>query len=126
MNKLTAGIAGLALIGGLAACSPSSAPASTTAEMTGACTLGTFVVMTLTNNSSVAAEVNGYSVVFYDSSGTELGSASTTVADTFIEPGQSLSWHTTPDSYSIETGYFTVPAGSVSCGLAEWTHPAQG
>jgi hypothetical protein len=91
--------------------------------------------MTLTNNSSTAAQVNGFSAVFYDGQGDETTSDTQTFdSATFLEPGQSLTWTEYPwGDYSNYHGTASVGpyAGGVegaydtsaTCQIAQWTHP---
>jgi hypothetical protein len=83
--------------------------------------------LTLTNNSSATADVTGFAVVFYDSTGTELGSDQETANESFITEGQSLSWTeysgTDADGNSDSLGNANVPAGAAICQLVQWDHP---
>jgi hypothetical protein len=94
--------------------------------------------VTLTNNGSTTAEVGGFSVIFYSAgygnATTETGSNSENVNQTFIAPGQALTWTETPwGSYAYEYGTPSVGpyAGgqeggvdsSATCQLVQWTHP---
>lgn len=91
--------------------------------------------MTLTNNGSTAAQVNGFSAVFYDGQGNETTSDTETFdSATFLEPGQSLTWTEYPwGQYSNYHGTASVGpyAGGVegaydtsaTCQIAQWTHP---
>lgn len=91
--------------------------------------------MTLTNTGSTAAEVTGFSAVFYTGGNTETTSDTETFnSPTFLEPDQSLTWTETPwGSYTVAnespaTGPFTSgEAGAVdisaTCQLVQWTHP---
>jgi hypothetical protein len=141
------------------------APVSTEATVTGTCTTGiddlssqTFYPMsgmigsspsypptgdevaeayqvTLTSNGSTAAQVSGFSAVFYDGQGDETTSDTETFdSATFLEPGQSLTWTEYPwGQYTNDQGTASVGpyAGGVegaydtsaTCQLAQWTHP---
>jgi hypothetical protein len=91
--------------------------------------------MTLTNAGSSAAEVDGFSAVFYTGGTTETTSDTETFSSpTFLEPGQSLTWTETPwNSYTFgpgspATGPFTsgdmgAVDTSATCQLVQWTHP---
>jgi hypothetical protein len=91
--------------------------------------------MTLTNNGSTAAQVSGFSAVFYDGQGSETTSDTETFdSATFLEPGQSLTWTEYPwGEYTNEQGTASVGpyAGGVegaydvsaTCQIAQWTHP---
>lgn len=144
-----------------ASSAPAPSPVSTQAAVTGKCVTGLYdeteqvfdplsalhagsigpndlvaeaYQLTLTNTSSVAAEVTGFSVVLYDGSGDELTSDTQTLnSPAFIEPGQSLTWTPTPwGSYDPREN---TPQGPYSegrmggidiadtCQLAQWTHP---
>ena len=97
-------------------------------------TLAEAYQMTLTNTGSTAAEVNGFSAVFYDSSGDETTSDTQSfVNPTFLEPGQSLTWREAPwGTYTSGGGSAAGPytAGTdggvdseATCQLVQWTHP---
>lgn len=91
--------------------------------------------VTLTNTGTTAAEVTGFSAVFYDSSGDEQTSDSETFdSPAFIEPGKSLTWAETPwRTYTLGDGsaaigpYSSGQTGAIdpgsTCQLAQWTHP---
>lgn len=83
--------------------------------------------LTLINIASATADVNGFAVVFYDSTGTELGSDQETAAESFITSGQSLTWDeysgTDADGNSDSLGHANVPAGAATCQLVQWDHP---
>jgi hypothetical protein len=69
--------------------------------------------MTLSNDSSTAAEITGFSAVFYDSSGSETTSDTQTFLNpAFLEPNQSLMWREEPwGGYTLgqaATGPFTA------------------
>lgn len=83
--------------------------------------------LTLTNISSATADVAGFAVVFYDSSGTELGSDQKTSTASFITSGQSLTWdeYSTTDTSgnTYSPGTANVPADAATCQLVQWDHP---
>lgn len=91
--------------------------------------------LTLTNNGTTAAQVDGFSAVFYDSQGNETTSDTETFdSPTFLEPDQSLTWTEYPwGEYANDPGTASVGpyAGGVegaydvgaTCQLAQWTHP---
>ena len=95
--------------------------------------------MTLTDTGQTAAEVTGFSAVFYTGGSTETTSDTEPFdSPTFLEPGQSLTWTETPwGNYTISefTGQPTQPIGpftsgetgavdtSATCQLVQWTHP---
>ena len=108
------------------ATAPAPSPVSTQASLTGHCTTGlldetTHVFypteaampqgdtaaeayqMALTNNGTTAAEVTGFSSVFYDGSGDETTSDTESFGSpVFLEPDQSLTWTETPwGSYTV-------------------------
>lgn len=73
--------------------------------------------LTLTDpGDSSTADVNGFAVAFYDSAGSELGSDSQNVAQTFVTAGQALSWTENANNANI-------PSGAATCKLVEWYHP---
>jgi hypothetical protein len=86
---------------------------------TGTQTEGGYQV-TLTDTSAVTAEVTGFSVVFY-SSGDETGSADAGTGDTFITPGQSLTWTETTDV--MNAGSMGAVDVSATCALVKWDYP---
>jgi hypothetical protein len=91
--------------------------------------------MTLTNAGATAAEVTGFSAVFYTGGTTETTSDTETFdSPTFLEPDQSLTWTEAPwGSYTVAqgspaTGPFTTGEtgatdASATCQLVQWTHP---
>ena len=91
--------------------------------------------MTLTNTGTTAAEVTGFSAVFYTGGTTETTSDTETFyGPTFLEPDQSLTWTEAPwGSYTVAqgspaTGPFTTGEtgatdASATCQLVQWTHP---
>jgi hypothetical protein len=89
--------------------------------------------MTLRNAGSTAAEVSGFSAVFYDGSGAETTSDTQTFDNpTFLEPGQSLSWDEeswgtfTFGSESVGMPFTVAMSGAMdpgTCQLVQWTHP---
>lgn len=87
--------------------------------------------VTLTSTSVATADVTGFAVAFYDTSGSEAGSDQEQTSG-FITPGQSLSWtfiedHTVsgygddPNEQLAQTG--NIPAGAATCQLVQWDHP---
>jgi len=95
--------------------------------------------MALTNTGTTAAEVTGFSAVFYTGGTTETTSDTETFGSpTFLEPGQALTWTETPwGTYTISesAGQPSQPIGpftegvsgavdaSATCQLVQWTHP---
>ena len=88
--------------------------------------------ITLTDTSQVTAQVTGFSVVFYASSGTELGSDSEDTQPELIVPGQALTWtemsNTSviggsglPVGYGAPGSDSNIPANAASCQLGAWT-----
>ena len=82
--------------------------------------------LTLTNNSGVTADVAQFAVVFYDATGTEVGSDQQD-ATGFITPGQSLTWTELSDSAVDGTGDGgsdpNIPVAAATCQLVQWYHP---
>ena len=80
--------------------------------------------LTITDNSSATADVNGFAVVFYDSNGNELGSDRENVTETFITNGQSLTWTeysaTDTSGNSDSFGRATIPSGAATCAIVAW------
>ena len=81
--------------------------------------------VTLTNTSSVTADVTGFAVVFYDGSGTETGSTSNYVSE-FITPGQSLTF-TENDWTNLSSAPFAAGSNgavdaAATCQLVQWYH----
>jgi hypothetical protein len=76
--------------------------------------------VTLTNTSASTAEVTGFSVVFY-SGGAETGSADAGPFDTFITPGQSLTW--TKTTTVMNVGQNGGVDTSATCALVQWDRP---
>jgi hypothetical protein len=86
--------------------------------------------ITLRDTGSSAAEVNGWAVAFYDTSGQELGSDQQIIGNTFITAGQSLSWtryaptdtEGNPDNVGSDS---SIPANGAAstCQIVQWTHP---
>jgi hypothetical protein len=85
--------------------------------------------LTLTNDSGATADVTGFAVVFYDSTGAEAGSDQES-ASGFIVPGQSLAWTVIEDhtihGYGddsnqewMQTG--GIPPGAATCQLVRWS-----
>ena len=106
---------------------PAASPVSTAATLTGTCTTdpaaGQYLV-TLTNKGSVAADVTGFSVAFFTGSGSspsETGSADAGPFDTFLLPGQSLTW--TEDTTMMQSGQTGAYDTSATCTLVRWYHP---
>lgn len=115
-------------------------PASTTASLTSICQTGfidpdsgsfvkalpaadlnsdvstpeTAYLLTLTNNGNATADVAGFAVTFYDSSGNELGSDQENYESGFITPGQRLDW-------TVNSEQGNVPANAATCSLVQWT-----
>lgn len=89
-------------------------------------TYGAYQV-TLENRSSVTAEVTGLAVVFYDSSGNETGSDKQGGFDSFITPGQSLTWTEIPWTSVTNAPFAAGQDGAVdtqaTCQLVQWYHP---
>jgi hypothetical protein len=91
--------------------------------------------MTLTDDSSTAAEITGFSAVFYDDSGSETTSDTQNFGNqpAFVEPNQSLTWTEEPWGYytlghGAATGPFTAGStgavdSAATCQLVQWTHP---
>lgn len=86
--------------------------------------------VTLTNSGGATADVDGMAVVFFDASGTETGSVQAQSADSFIVPGQSLTWtyrdSVTPAGTGTGSGGGQVdgiPAGAATGRLVQWYHP---
>ena len=83
--------------------------------------------LTVTNNSANTADINGFAVVFYDSTGSELGSDREDVTETFLTTGQSLTWTeysaTDTQGNASNLGHANIPAGSATCQIVEWYHP---
>jgi hypothetical protein len=75
--------------------------------------------LTITDSSGATADVNGFAVVFYDSSGNELGSDRENVTETFITNRQSLTWTeysaTDTSGNPDSIGRATIPSGAVTC-----------
>lgn len=83
--------------------------------------------VTLTNDSSVTAEVTGFAVVFYDGGGSETSSDSQGGFDGFITPGQSLSWTEDPWGDTVQNAPFAAgQMGAIdvrsTCQVVKWTH----
>jgi hypothetical protein len=132
------------------ASAPVPAPVATTATLSGKCVTGFVVIngdtgavgafspfadpsgypsnteteggyqVTLTNTSAVTAEVGSFSVVFY-SSGAETGSADAGTGDTFITPGQSLTW--TETTNIMNAGSMGALDVAATCALVKWDYP---
>jgi hypothetical protein len=90
--------------------------------------------MTLTNDGSTAAEITGFSAVFYDFSRRETTSDTENFdGPTFLEPNQSLTWTEEPwGSYALGQGSARGPFtegsegaidSAATCQLVQWTHP---
>jgi hypothetical protein len=83
--------------------------------------------LTLTDGSSSTAEVDGFAVVFYDSSGTEAGSDQQQAQPSFIVPGQSLTWtelaNTATDGSGDGGSDGNIPANAAACDLVQWYGP---
>lgn len=140
-----------------AAASPSApGPVSTAATLSGKCTMGSVpsgqgavftsgapgapqvisgtdyypVVgyqLTLTNNGSATADIDGWVAAFYDSSGTELGSDEQNISDQFLTSGQSFTWtEYAPDDTAGNSQNFgddqNIPAdgSAASCQIIQW------
>lgn len=83
--------------------------------------------VTFTNDSSVTAEVTGFAVVFYDGSGGETSSDSQAGFDSFITPGQSLTWTEDPWGDAVQNAPFAAgQTGAIdvrsTCQVVKWTH----
>lgn len=80
--------------------------------------------LTITGTSNATADVNGFAVVFYDSTGQELGSDRENVTETFITTGQSLTWteYSTTDTSgnSDSFGTATIATGAKTCQMVAW------
>lgn len=64
--------------------------------------------ITLTNNGSSTADITGWAVAFYDSSGTELGSDEQGISDEFLTSSQSFTWtRYAPDDTAGDTQSLT-------------------
>ena len=107
---------------------PTASPVSTTATLNGTCTTnpanGQYSV-TLDNTGSVTADVTGFSVAFFTSGdgspSSETGSTDAGPFDTFILPGQSLTW--TEDTTMMQSGQMGAYDTSATCTLVQWDHP---
>jgi hypothetical protein len=83
--------------------------------------------VTLTNSSGATADVGGYAVAFYDSTGAEDGSDQES-ATGFITPGQALNFTVIEDQ--TVHGYgddprglaqtSAIPAGAATCQVVQW------
>jgi hypothetical protein len=73
--------------------------------------------LTLSNPSSATADITGFAVVFYDTGSNELGSDRENVSETFLTPGQSLTW---TEETSAGRGNASIPDGSATCSLVQW------
>ena len=83
---------------------------------------------TFTNDSSATAEVTGFAVVFYDGSASETGSGSQDGFDSFITPGQSLTWTEAPWGETVQSAPFAAgQTGAIdvqsTCQVVKWAHP---
>jgi hypothetical protein len=85
--------------------------------------------VTFTNNTAVTADIAGWVVAFYDSSGTELGSDQETATPSFLTTGQSFSWteyaltDTQGNPQSIGSDQNIPSDGSAStCQVIQWTN----
>ena len=77
--------------------------------------------LTLANRGRSTVELNGFAVVLYIADGSEAGSDQQSVGDTFLTPGQSLSWlEWTPQASGTSSEGTT---GAATCRLVQWTHP---
>ena len=85
--------------------------------------------ITLTNHSQATADIDGFAVVFYDHYGTEITSDQESFGDTFLPPGQSLTWTEHPfqdfNPQGTPAGPFILaPSGAVdagdTCSLVQW------
>ena len=79
--------------------------------------------LTLTDDGTTTAGVSGFAVVFYDTSGSEDGSDKQATADTFIVPGQALSWIVVASA--ALNGNWTgdlgrIPDSAATCQLVQW------
>jgi hypothetical protein len=83
--------------------------------------------LTITDSSAATADIDGFAVVFYDSSGTELGSDKEDVTEQFITAGQSLTWTeyspTDTAGNTHDFGRATISSGAATCQLVTWYHP---
>jgi hypothetical protein len=80
--------------------------------------------LTLTNDSSVPAQVYTFTVLFYSGTGRELGNDGETLDHlTIIMPEQSFTWTETPwmekQNGIFDTG--SVPDIGVTCQLYDWS-----
>jgi hypothetical protein len=85
--------------------------------------------LTLGNTSQNTANVTGFAVVFYDSTGSEAGSDQQGVGgggSTFITAGQSLTWTELSSTALDGTGAGgydgSIPANAATCNLVQWYH----
>jgi hypothetical protein len=106
---------------------PTASPVSATAKLDGTCTTdpadGQYEV-TLDNNGSVTDDVTGFSVAFFTGdtgSPTETGSVDAGPFNTFILPGQSLTW--TETTNMMQAGQDGAYDTSATCTLVQWYHP---
>jgi hypothetical protein len=76
--------------------------------------------VTLTNISDVTAETSSFAVVFY-SGGAETGSDTQDTGDSFIIPGQSLTW--TETTTVMNAGTDGAVDTSATCAMVKWTYP---
>lgn len=133
-----------------AATTPSAAPVATTASLSSKCVTGFVTIdpdtgqaetftpfsdpssypsgtevkggyqVTLTNTSEVTAETSSFAVVFY-SGGAETGSDTQDTGDSFITPGQSLTW--TETTTAMNFGTQGAVDTSATCTMVKWTYP---
>jgi hypothetical protein len=85
--------------------------------------------LTLTNNGSATADIDGWVVAFYDNSGTELGSDEENISDEFLTSGQSFTWtEYAPDDTDGNSQSFgndqSIPAdgSAASCQIIQWLY----
>lgn len=83
--------------------------------------------LTLTNGGQTTADIDGFAVVLYDGNGTELGSDKEDVSETFLTPGQALTWtelaSQSTDGTESTGEYANVQEGAFTCQLVAWYHP---
>jgi hypothetical protein len=88
--------------------------------------------VTLTNTASSTADVTGFAVAFYDSTGDEAGSDQPNTQETFITSGQSLIWTevstgNVADQSTVGIGSDSnIPSDSASCQVVIWYSGYQG
>ena len=81
--------------------------------------------LTLTSTSNVTADVTGFAIVFYDTSGAETGSDQQDGTG-FITPGQSLTWTELANQAVDGDGDGgtdpNIPVTAATCQLVQWYH----